>query len=99
MGAEQRAAVGAAGAHDEGLGPGGPDLPGREVHDAEPEPALELLARVVADLRRRALPPDLGAEVDAQLPRRPARLGEVLDLDDAPDADVDRREVLERDLA
>ena len=63
------------------------------------KPALELLARVVLDLRAGALDADLVAEVDAQLPRRLARLREVLHLDDAADAHVDGREVVEVDLA
>ena len=83
---------------DEDLGAHRPDLARREVHDAEDEPPLQLLARVVRDLRGGALDADLLAEVDAQLPRRAARLGEVLDLDDPPDADVDRDEVVEGDL-
>ena len=86
------------GAQHEHLGPHGPDLPGREVHDAHDETTLELLARVVRDLRAGALLPDLRPEVDPQLPSRPARLRELLDGDDATDAHVDRQEVVEGDL-
>jgi hypothetical protein len=50
----------------------------------------------VRDLRRRALLADLGTEVDRQLPRRDAGLGELLDADDAADPDVQPGEVLER---
>ncbi len=48
----------------------GADLAGREVHHGHHQAALELLARVVGDLRRRALLADLGAEVEQQLPAR-----------------------------
>ena len=51
----------------------------------------------MGDLGRGALLPDLGAEVDRQLPRRLSRLRKVLDRDDAADAHVDRQEVLEVD--
>ena len=47
-----------------------PDLLRREVDDGDDATALELLARVVGDLRRRALRADLGAELDLELPRR-----------------------------
>src|SRR5215208_2666777 len=75
-----------------------PDLPRREVHDRDHQPALEGLARVVGDLGRRALDADLGAEVDGELPGGLARLGEIVDGNHAPDADVDAPEVLEGDL-
>src|SRR4051794_38711350 len=78
-------------AEHEDLRPHRADLARREVHDRDDERALELLARVVGDLRRRGLLPELGAEVDAQLPRGLARLGEVLDGDHAADAHVDRQ--------
>src|SRR6476619_638952 len=83
---------------DQHLGAHRADLARREVHDADDEPPLELPALVVLDLRARALDPDLVAEVDAQLPRGLARLWEVLHLDDAADAHVDGREVVEVDL-
>jgi hypothetical protein len=72
------------------------DLARREVHDADHHAALELLARVVGDLRRRALLADLVTEVHAQLPCRSPRLGKVRDLDDAPDAHVDPVELFDR---
>jgi hypothetical protein len=50
----------------------------------------------VRDLGGGALEADLGPEVDRQLPGRPARLGELVDRDDAPDAHVDPLEVLDR---
>ena len=87
---QQHRAVGRVGAEDQALRAHGADLLGREVHDADHPAPDELVALVVGDLRRRAPHADLLAEVDAQLPRRLARLGEVLDLDDAPDAHVDR---------
>jgi hypothetical protein len=49
----------------------------------------------VGDLGRRALLADLGAEVDAQLPGRPASLGEAGDLQNAADPQVELREVVE----
>ena len=52
------------------LGADRPDLARREVHDADDQPPLERLARVVGDLRRGALDPDLGPEVDRELPGR-----------------------------
>src|SRR5215213_8812889 len=85
-------------AQDQHFGANRTDLPRREVHDRHYQPALEGLARVVGDLRRRALDADLGTEVDGELPGGLARLGEVLDANHAPDADVDALEVLERDL-
>jgi hypothetical protein len=51
----------------------------------------------VGDLRRRPLGPDLGAEVDRELPRRLARLRELLDRRDASDTHVDRLEMGEVD--
>src|ERR1700733_13283584 len=65
------------------------DPAGLQVDHADNEPALERLARIVRDLGRRALDPELGAEVDGQLPRGDARLGEILNRDDAADAHVD----------
>ena len=50
-------------------------------------------------MRTSGLHADLRAEVDPQLPRRPARLGEVLDRDDAPDAHVDARELVPAEIA
>ena len=84
-------------AEREHLGHERADLARREVHDGDHEAALELVARVVRDLRRRALLADLGAEVDVQLPGRLAGLGEVLDAGDAAHADVDLEEVVEVD--
>src|SRR6185503_5890853 len=81
-------------AEREHLGHERPDLARGEVHDRHHEAALQLLARVVRDLSRRALLAQLGAEVDVQLPGGLARLGEVLDADDPADADVDLEEVV-----
>ena len=75
----------------------GPIWRGGKFTTRDDEPALELLTRVVRDLRRGALLADLRAEVDAQLPGRLARLGEVLDRDDPADAHVDLLEVLPLD--
>ena len=86
------------GAEREHLGHERPDLARREVDHRDDEPALELLARVVGDLRRRALDADLRPEVDRQLPGRLARLGEVVDRGHAADAHVDRQELVEVDL-
>ena len=61
------------------LGHERPDLARREVDHRDDEPPLELLTRVVGDLRRRALGAELGPEVDGQLPGGLARLGEVVD--------------------
>ena len=93
--AEQQDALGAVGAEHEHLRADRADLPRGEVHDGQHEAPLELRARVLADLRRRSAHAELGAEVHAQLPGRAAGLGEVLDLDDAADADVDRGEDVE----
>ncbi len=79
------------------LGHDWPDLPGREVDHGHDQPALQLLARVVGDLSRRALGADLGAEVDLELPGGLARLGEVVHRQHAPGAHVDAQEVVERD--
>ncbi len=98
IGREQQHAVLAVGPEDQDLGAHGPDLPRREVHDGHDQAPLERLARVRADLGRRALHAQPLAEVDAQLPRRTPRLGEVLDLHDPADPDVDGREVVEADL-
>src|SRR3954471_22986586 len=84
-------------AEHEHLGADRADLARREVHDGDDERALELLARVVGDPRRRALLAELGPEVDAQLPGRRAGLGEILDGDDPADAHVDLQEVVELD--
>jgi hypothetical protein len=51
----------------------------------------------VRDLGRGALDADLRPEVDRQLPRGRARLGELLDADDPADAHVDLEEVIEVD--
>src|SRR5439155_11290153 len=78
---DEDSSVGFDRAEDEDLRAHRADLARREVHDGDDERALELRARVVGDPRRRALDADLGAEVDAQLPGRLARLRELLDLD------------------
>ena len=98
LGRQQQHALGAVGAEDQHLRAHRPDLARREVHDPEHETADELLALIGLDLRRRAADSELAAEVHAQLPRGIARLREVLDLDDPPDADVDLLEVVEGDL-
>src|SRR4051812_25610924 len=48
----------------------------------------------MGELRRRAPRAELGAEVDLELPCRPARLGERLDRHHATDPHVDSLEVL-----
>ena len=75
----------------------GPIWRGGKLTTADHQRVLELLARVVGDLGRGALDADLGAEIDRQLPRGLARLGEVVDRDDAADAHVDRQELVELD--
>src|SRR5687767_504298 len=72
------------------------DAPRREVDYGDHEPALELRPGVVGDLRGRSLQPELGAEVDLELPGRFARLREVVHADDPPHAHVDPLEVLDR---
>src|SRR5919202_48422 len=49
----------------------------------------------MSDLGGRAPFPELGAEVDPELPGRVARLGKVLDARHPPDAHVDAKELLE----
>ena len=68
----------------------------RKVHDRDNLATLQLGALVVGDLSGRAALADIGPKIDAELPRRAPRLGEVLDLDDAAEAyDIyDRREAL-----
>ena len=75
----------------------GPIWRGGKLTHGDDEAPEQLVAGVVGDLRRRAARPELLAEVDRQLPGGLARLGEVLDLDDAADAHVDLEEVVERD--
>jgi len=84
-------------AEDEHLGDERTDLPGTEVDDGDDEPALERSPRVVDDLGRRAPGPELGAEVDRQLPGRLAGLGERVDGDYPADPHLDPGEVVELD--
>ena len=79
------------------LGHERPDLAWREVDDADDQRSLQLLTRVMGDLGGRALDPDLGAEVDRQLPRGLAGLGEFVDSGHPADPHVDRHEVVEVD--
>src|SRR4051794_33595911 len=96
LGAEQDDAALLVGcAEAQHLGHERPDLAWREVHDGDHMAPLELLAGVVRDLRRGALDADLRPEVDRQLPGRLARLGELVDLEHAPHAHVDREELVE----
>ena len=97
-GLEQDDGLAAHRAEHEDLGADRADLARREVHDGDDLSPEQLVVRVVRDLRARALDADLGAEVDAEPPRRLAGLGELLDLDDPADAHVDLQKVVERDL-
>jgi len=46
------------------------------------------------DLGGAAAQPDLGAEIDAELDRGPARLGKMLGRDDRADADIDPAKII-----
>jgi drug/metabolite transporter (DMT)-like permease len=81
----------------EHLGDERTDLSGPEVDGCHDESAVQLGGRVVGDLRGRAPRPELGTEVDRQLPGRLARLGEGVDRDHPADAHLDTGEVVELD--
>ena len=99
VGRDQHHGAGGVGeAEGQHLGAERADLAGREVDDGEHLPADERRRVVVhGDLRRGPALAELGAEVDPELQRRLARLGERLGAGDAADADVDLEEVVEAD--
>ena len=93
------APLGVGDAEGQHLGAERPDLARREVDDGEHQAPDQRLGRVVrGDLRRGLLLADLRAEVDPELDRRLARLGEGLGAGHPADADVDLEKIVEGDL-